>query len=104
MQHADGSWSLDSAELEVIDFFVSCHAQDSHTSLMAVLPGDTEPHLRTVSTAIMIGLLELEFESRREEWGLMAEKARTWLRDHGVPHPDGADWIEVARQALSGAH
>jgi hypothetical protein len=100
LQHIDGSWSLNSAELEVIDFYVSCPVQDSHDSMMAGFPGDTEPQRRTVSTAIMIELLELEFGSRREEWGLMAEKAYTWLRVHGVPHPNGADWVEVARHFL----
>merc|ERR1719440_23106 len=53
------------------------------------------------ATALALAFLEMEMATREEEWGLVAAKARAWLRNAGV---DPSDLIHDAKQRVGGLH
>jgi len=100
-QNADGSWDFVTQltrlvyrltgawDREFIEYYYT-HVEETRMSR------------RTVATAIVLAALEIKCSEIRQEGELMAEKARKWLRAHGVPHPEGKDWQTEARKALGG--
>ena len=74
MQHANGSWSLDSvAYLTDLDIAVL------QSSLPSALPS-SEESFTIWATVLALTLLETFFSKGEKEWGLVAQKARKWIK------------------------
>jgi hypothetical protein len=94
LQFADGSWKLD-------DELARALGWSSEAELLKALSRKPtrEAERRAAATALALAWLERECGESRDEWRLLAEKAREWLAR--VPG-GGDDWLEVAKGTLSG--
>jgi len=96
LQRADGSWDLDEAFAQVVGIALSDLA-----ARIAGVRGDAGEATRAWATALALAFLEREAFSNRDEWELLATKARRWLSGVTVTPPDGGEWSDFAAMALS---
>ena len=93
LQRADGSWVLDGELAKALGW-------RSAKQLLKAL-GRTpsgEPEKRAAATALAVVWLERECQDARDEWQLLAEKAREWLSRT----PEGIDtWLALAGDTLA---
>ena len=96
LQRADGSFELQEALAKA--------AQRTLAELeKAAKALNTRDHVaRTVlATALAIEILEKQFSDRRDEWQMIADKAKRWLAKQNVPPPAGLkDLLEWARSVV----
>jgi Ca-activated chloride channel family protein len=92
-QYADGSWKLTDDLARALGW---PDARRLGEALGRPLAGDTEA--RAAATALALAWLERECADSRDEWRILADKGREWLRRT----PEGADaWLELAAAALA---
>ena len=53
------------------------------------------------ATALALAWLERNAGDTRDEWRMLAEKARRWLNHAAVRPPDGADWLDNASRFIT---
>jgi hypothetical protein len=93
LQRADGSWNLD-------DELAAALGWADAKQLLAVFgrslanPQDSS----AAATALALAWLDFECRDTKDEWLMLADKARQWL----ARTPEGADaWLSLARAALA---
>jgi hypothetical protein len=92
LQRADGSWQLTSELSRALGW---SDVEGLRKTLGRALAGDREE--RAASTALALVWLERECAGTRDEWRLLAAKAREWLDRM----PERADtWLALAEAAL----
>jgi Ca-activated chloride channel family protein len=96
LQRADGSWDLDEAFAQVVGIALSDLA-----ARIAGVRGDAGEASRAWATALALAFLEREAVSNRDEWELLATKARRWLSGVTVTPPEGGEWSDLAATELS---
>jgi hypothetical protein len=93
LQLADGSWKLTDELARALGW------RDPKRLRKAVgrtLAGEQEE--RAAATALALAWLERECADTRDEWRILADKGREWLRRT----PEGADtWLQLAEAALA---
>lgn len=92
LQRADGSWELGKFLAELL----GCSLDDLESEA-AKVPGNREQVDRVWATALALAFLEQFCADEREEWELLAAKARRWL--DGVSK-DPAALLKAAARAL----
>jgi Ca-activated chloride channel family protein len=93
LQAADGSWDL---TLELAT--VMGRDLDTLSSAVTRATGRGDEIRRAWATALAVAWLELHAASARDEWQMLASKARKWL-DHTPAVPaDGGTWLDFARE------
>jgi hypothetical protein len=96
LQAADGSWDL----TEDLANTLGC----ALSTLEAVLhgaAGDGATTRRAWATALALAFLEIHATDARDEWALLADKARRWLYQCKVGSPTGEAWIALAKRILA---
>jgi len=82
LQAFDGAWALDESLFRALGLSTS-----RSTSACTTMPPPTLPPAaispKSWATALVLAFLQLTLPAREEEWGLLAEKARAWLRSAG---------------------
>ena len=94
LQHADGFWELSAALANIVG--------QPLAQLGAVLPtaeNDAAHTGRIWATALALAYLELHAPDERDEWVLLAEKARRWLAGCSTLS-DRSEWIARATRLL----
>jgi hypothetical protein len=93
LQGADGSWKLTNELARALGW---PDLKGLKKALGRPLEGGTEE--RAAATALALAWLDRECADTRDEWRLLADKGRDWLRRT----PKGADaWLTVAAEALA---
>lgn len=95
LQKADGSWELGGALAVVLGLPLA-----TLEAPLAGVPGDPVRLRTTWATALALAWLEENAPGSRDEWRLLARKARAWLDANGVPAPPGRPWTEEAAALL----
>ena len=96
LQRADGCWELDEAFAQVLGVALS-----DLVARIGGVRGDTAEARRAWATALALAFLERDESSNRDEWALLATKARRWLSGVTVTPPDGGEWFDLAAMELS---
>ncbi len=96
LQAADGSWDLTE---ELADIF-GCSLPFLE-DVPRKTSGDAATVRRAWATALALAYLETHADDVRDEWALLAEKARRWLERCGVDCPTGQPWVVLARRILA---
>lgn len=96
LQRADGSWELDDALAAVLGLPLA-----TLEAPLAGATGDPAPLRSAWATALALAWLERNEGDARDEWLLLARKARAWLDATGLGAPSGRPWAEEARSALA---
>jgi hypothetical protein len=95
LQAADGSWDLTEDLADIcgcsLPFLEDVPRKTS---------GDAATVRRAWATALALAFLETHADDVRDEWALLAAKARRWLQRCGVDCPTGQPWIVLARHVL----
>lgn len=63
--------------------------------------GDPEEAARAWATALALVWLEAKAGDSRDEWELLAEKAKEWLSRSKAKLAGGEDWLSAAAVALT---
>ena len=93
LQRADGSWELTRELADAIGREL--------TELEAALRGTTNEEVRKAwATSLAIVWLEARAAQARNEWRLLAAKARRWLDGVQAQPPAGGRWIDAAEALL----
>ncbi len=98
LQAADGSWDLTE---DLADIF-GCSLPFLE-DVPRKTSGDPATVRRAWATALALAYLETHADDVRDEWTLLAAKARRWLERCGVECPTGQPWIALARHVLARA-
>jgi hypothetical protein len=96
LQRADGSWDLDDELAAVLGVRLG--------KLRKKLKGATgapEEATRAWATALALAWLQSSASELRDEWELLADKAKAWLSRCGARLAGGEDWIDAASAALT---
>jgi Ca-activated chloride channel family protein len=93
LQRADGSWTLDDALAEALGWR---NVKELRKAIGRALP--TEQEMRAVATALALAWLERECPDVREEWRMLADKAREWL---AATTEGAAAWPTLAEKTLA---
>ncbi len=99
LQRADGSWDLD----ESLASALGVRLRKLQKKLKGA-SGDPDEAARAWATALALAWLESNAADSREEWELLAAKARDWLSRCAARLPDGPDgeaWLSAAASALT---
>jgi hypothetical protein len=96
LQRADGSWDLD----ENLAAILGVRIRKLQKKLEGAL-GDPGEAARAWATALALAWLESHATDSREEWELLADKAKAWLLQCGVRLAGGEEWLSAATAALT---
>jgi Ca-activated chloride channel family protein len=91
LQHADGSWDLDTPLADVIG--VSLKELESR---LAGATGARHDIRRAWATALALTYLTKRASESRQEWKLLAQKATRWLEHAAAVPPSGTSWLDYA--------
>lgn len=91
LQRADGSWDLS----EDLSGVLMRHP-DELRPLLAGATGDKAEAERALATALALHWLEAREAATRDEWALLAKKARRWLAACTARPAGGGGWEEMA--------
>ena len=101
LQHADGHWKLD----EILAEHLGVELED----LLQRLAGLTEPAEHSAAefescwaTTLALVFLETRHAEDRDEWALVAAKARTWLAAAALPGLSLEQLREHAEKVIGG--
>ena len=95
LQGADGSWGLTADLAELLGKKLAILEKP-----LSSLDGPKETARRALATAVALAWLERHALAERDEWRLLAEKAREWLAVSGVRSRDGRSLEAIADGAL----
>jgi Ca-activated chloride channel homolog len=91
LQHADGSWALDPALAKAVGLTLEViERQFARMTSGRLFDRDA------AATALALGWLERHAAAEREEWMLLADKARAWF---GMRHMSGDERVEYLAEA-----
>jgi Ca-activated chloride channel family protein len=93
LQRADGSWSLDDELARALGWR---NVKALRKAIARTL--STEPEGRAAATALALAWLERACPDARDEWRILAGKAREWLA--ATPEGEHA-WLALANEALA---
>jgi hypothetical protein len=96
LQRADGSWDFDD-ELAAV---LGVRLRKLRKKLEGAT-GDPEEAARAWATALALAWLESNASESRDEWELLADKAKAWLSRCGAKLAGGEDWLAAAAPALT---
>lgn len=74
LQHFDGSWSWSEKLLEVLG-----QSELTEEKKVEERYGVSIPNTNMLATALVLAYLEVKLADEREEWDMLADKAREWL-------------------------
>jgi Ca-activated chloride channel family protein len=93
LQRADGSWTLDDDLARALGWR---NVKELRKAIGRTL--STEQEMRAAATALALAWLERDCPDAREEWRILADKAREWLEDTA----EGMRaWLTLADEALA---
>ncbi|HYN43358.1 MAG TPA: hypothetical protein VE129_16395, partial [Thermoanaerobaculia bacterium] len=95
LQKADGSWDLNEELATVLGIPLA-----TVEKALAGMPGDPALFRRAGATALALFWLERSAADAKDEWKLLARKARTWLDASGVRAPGEGRWKAFAAALL----
>jgi hypothetical protein len=95
LQGADGAWHLDQALADAL----TLPLPELQRRLAGAI-GDSAEASRAWATALALAFLGRECSSNRDEWELLAAKAKRWLAGVAARPPAGASWIDFAQTEL----
>ena len=95
LQMAEGSWNLDEDLARVLGVPLATIEKP-----LAGIPGDPALLQRAAATALALLWLERSAAGAKNEWKLLARKARAWLDASGVLPPGGGPWDVFAAAIL----
>jgi hypothetical protein len=95
LQRADGSWELSSELAKILG-----RRMKDLERVLAGATGAGEEARRAWATALAVAWLEKQAPESRDEWRLLAEKARTWLEGSRARLASGEDWLTSAKRLL----
>lgn len=96
LQRADGSWDLDD-ELAAV---LGVRLRKLRKKLEGAT-GDPDEAARAWATALALAWLESHASESRDEWELLADKAKAWLSRCGAKLAGGEVWLAAAAPALT---
>lgn len=96
LQRADGSWDLDD-ELAAV---LGVRLRKLRKKLEGAT-GDPDDAARAWATALALAWLESNASESRDEWELLADKAKAWLSRCGARLAGGEVWLAAAAPALT---
>jgi Ca-activated chloride channel family protein len=91
LQGADGSWEMNAELAEAIGTKLS-----TLEKRLAASSGSGAVARRAFATALALAWLEQHAPAERDEWRLLAEKARAWLASSGAAGADGRSLDAIA--------
>ena len=100
LQCATGGFDLDSKTAKEIGFSFSTLEQIAGNS-----PGDPDQNLRILSTAVILEILEVHFQSERFTWFGLVKKSKKWLSEILKSNPlrvEGEDVVKWAGKFVAG--
>lgn len=97
LQKADGSWEL-TKELAAA---LGKNLADLEKALSSA-KGDAPLARRAWATALALAWLAKNASAEKDEWTLLARKARTWLDACGAAAPSPAGWLAAAEAEIAG--
>ncbi|HET7217925.1 MAG TPA: hypothetical protein VFJ02_07745, partial [Vicinamibacterales bacterium] len=92
LQRADGSWDLTPEFAAAI----GCDPGELQSAL-ADATGPEDEARRALATALALAWLEVHARDQREEWRLLADKARAWLHRVAARPAAAKSWADAAR-------
>lgn len=96
LQAADGSWDLTKKFAAVIASDLDeLRAEVKHAA------GPRDLVHRTWATALALAWLECNAGDTRDEWQMLADKAREWIDRAAVVPPEHAEWLALAHRFLA---
>jgi hypothetical protein len=95
LQGADGSWSLTAEFAKAIG--AGLPSLEKHLTGLA---GNAPTARRALATALALAWLERHAAAERDEWRLLAGKARAWLDAAGIAGRDGRSLEAIAGEAV----
>lgn len=96
LQRADGSWEL----TEALTVVLGRELADLEKAL-ASTKGDAAPVRRAWATALALAWLAKDAAGEKDEWALLARKARAWLDACGAAAPSPAGWLAMAETEIA---
>jgi von Willebrand factor A domain-containing protein 5 len=96
LQRADGSWNLD----EGLASALGVRLRKLQKKLEGAT-GDPEEAARAWATALALAWLEANAADSRDEWEILADKAKAWLSRCGASLPGDEEWLAAAAPALT---
>jgi hypothetical protein len=96
LQRADGSWDFDD-ELAAV---LGIRLRKLRKKLEGAT-GNPDEAARAWATALALAWLESNAPESRDEWELLADKARAWLTRCGARLAGGEEWLAAAAPALT---
>ena len=96
LQAADGSWELTPELAAIVG-----RGLDELSSAIAGATGPIDDIRRAWATALAVAWLALHAASARDEWRMLAAKARRWLDTTPAIPPDGRTWLDLARAGIA---
>ncbi|HEY0871956.1 MAG TPA: VIT domain-containing protein [Vicinamibacterales bacterium] len=96
LQTAEGFWNLESELASIIG-----RDLDDLRSAIKDVAGAETLAARAWATALALVWLELNAHDTRDEWRMLADKARRWLDRAAILPPDGADWLDSASRFIT---
>ncbi|MBK8596749.1 MAG: VWA domain-containing protein [Holophagales bacterium] len=94
LQKADGSWEL----TEELAAALGKKLPDLEKTLAS---SKGEPARRAWATALALAWLAKNAPAEKDEWTLLARKARTWLDASGAAAPSPAGWLAMAEAEIA---
>jgi Ca-activated chloride channel family protein len=96
LQRADGSWDLDENLARVLELRLR-----KLRKKLEGATGDPAETARAWATALALVWLESEAADSRDEWELLADKAKAWLSRCGARLAGGEEWLAAARGVVT---
>jgi hypothetical protein len=101
LQHADGHWELDKVLAKHLDLALEDLVR--RLAELAELPGDLAAEIKSCwATTLALVFLETRHAEDRDEWGLVAAKARIWLAAATLPDLSLEQLREHAEEVIGG--
>jgi hypothetical protein len=97
LQRADGSWDLTVALAAVLGY------DEAHLASLVGEAGAVGAEARAAwATALALAWLERHAADRKDQWRLLARKARAWLDRVPAAAPGGGSWLDAAEAFVQG--
>ncbi len=97
LQNADGSWALTNELAEALGTKLA-----DLEKVLASAKGDRPSARKAWATALALAWLAKHASNEKDEWILLARKARAWLDTCGVAAPEPSGWLAMAEARVGG--